>query len=535
MKKSWKKVFALLLCCILAISLFACGKTETPSGTPDANNPAPNSATPKANDKTPDPAAPVKDSLVVAMSQDSGTLDPMFNIGWDCMNALRMVYEPLWEFDSNREMIYVLATGIDYISPTVWRVHLREGVTFENGNTFNADDAIFTFQRANNRPGATPLLTYLDTEKTSKVDDYTIELVFTQYRVGNDEMFASIYLFDKESFNEDTVTTKTNGTGPFVLTEQVINSQWVVTRRDNYWGEKPALKTISFKVLVEDTQKVNALQTDTVDISTVPFQDISYVQSLDNVEVSLMQSGTSKVLYMNLNERTPFHDNDDARMAVALAVDRQAIIDIAYSGYATISRLPVAVGKLDTEDRILDYGVYGSGQNIELAKQLAISSGLVDKEILLINNGASDSKIVAEIVQDALKEIGVKVNITTLDPGSWLGVVFDASQWDMAVDFTLGNSTVQAYNMWANMHGGGSFIANDWVGSKRFYELDAIAITEPDAAKRSDMLLEMTQLLADGLIWYSLCDIQSAVAYDKGLQGFEQLNNGSVVYYRMHW
>jgi peptide/nickel transport system substrate-binding protein len=538
MKKSLKSLIAILLCCVIAFSLAACGSSGVSGSSPEASpegSPA-DSATVNPSSSS-EPAKPAKDTLTVAISQDSGTLDPMFNIGWDCINALRTIYEPLWEFDAARNMVFVLAKDFEKVSDTVWHITLQEGVTFSNGNTFDAEDVLFTITRANNRPGATQLLTNVAEDQCKVIDPYTIEIVLKEFVVGEEySVWSTLYMFDKESFNEDTVSLETNGTGPYVLKEHVINSQFVVEKRDGYWGTEPALNTITFNVLAEDTQKVNALVTDTVDISSVPFQDIEYVQSLDNVTVQLKPSGQSKCIYTNLLEGTPFHNNDDARKAVALAIDRQAIVDIAYSGYATVSRLPVAAGSFfDEQERFLDQGIYGTGQDIEKAKELAISSGLVNKEIRLINNGASDSMVVAELIQDNLKAIGVTVKIWTLDTGSWLGVIFDPTQWDLAVDFTLGSSLVGAYGMWYSMHGGGTYDDEQWVGSDRFAELYSIASKEPDDTKRGDMVMEMTELLAEGLIWYSLVDMSSAIAYNKDMQGFTQRMDGSVDYMKISW
>ncbi|NLA85783.1 MAG: ABC transporter substrate-binding protein, partial [Clostridiales bacterium] len=430
MKKSLKSFVAILLCCFIALSLAACGGGGSPGGSPDGSassspggSPGGSSGGSSGDSSSDGSSTPKKDTLTVAISQDSGTLDPMFNIGWDCIYALRTIYEPLWEFDSNRNMVFVLAKNLEKISDTVWRITLQEDVTYANGNTFDAEDVLFTITRANNRPGATQLLSNVLEDQCKIIDSHTVEVVLKEFVVGEEySVWSTLFMFDKESFNEDTVSLETNGTGPFALKDHVINSQYVVERRSGYWGPEPTLKTITFKILAEDTQKVNALLTDTVDTSTVPFQEIEYVQGLDNVIVKLQPSGQSKVIYTNLLEGTPFHNNDDARKALSLAIDRQAIVDIAYSGYATVSRMPVAAGHFfDEQERFLDQGIYATGQDIEKAKQLAISSGLVNHEIKLINNGASDSMIVAELIQDNLKAIGVKVDIWTLDTGSWLG------------------------------------------------------------------------------------------------------------------
>ncbi|NLT14287.1 MAG: ABC transporter substrate-binding protein [Clostridiales bacterium] len=538
MKKSLKSFVAILLCCVIAFSLVACGGSGVTGGNSPDSSAGSSAGSPAGSPgASSDPGTPKKDTLTVAISQDSGTLDPMFNIGWDCIYALRTIYEPLWEFDADRNMVFVLAKGFEKVSDTVWRISLQEGVTFANGNPFDAEDVLFTITRANNRPGATQLLTNIDETQCKVIDPYTIEVVLKEFVVGEEySVWSTLFMFDKESFNEETVSLETNGTGPFVLKEHVINSQYVVEKRDGYWGTAPVLNTITFKVLAEDTQKVNALLTDTVDISSVPFQEIEYVQTLDNVIVKLQPSGQSKVIYTNLLEGTPFHNNDDARKAVALAIDRQAIVDIAYSGFATVSRMPVAAGSFfDEQERFLDQGIYATGQDIEKAKQLAVSSGLVNYEIRLINNGASDSMIVAELIQDNLKAIGVSVKIWTLDTGSWLGVIFDPTQWDMAVDFTLGSSLVGAYGMWYSMHGGGTYDDEEWVGSDRFAELYSIASKEPDDIKRGDMVMEMTELLAEGLIWYSLVDMSSAIAYSKDMQSFTQRMDGSVDYMKISW
>lgn len=534
MEKSLKSLVAIILCCVIAFSLAACGDGKVSGGSsPDSSAESPAGSPGTSSD----PGKPAKDTLTVAISQDSGTLDPMFNIGWDCIYALRTIYEPLWEFDSDRNMVFVLAKNLEKVSDTVWRITLQEGVTFANGNAFDAEDVLFTITRANNRPGATQLLTNVAEDQCRIIDPYTIEVVLKEFVVGEEySVWSTLFMFDKESFSEDTVSLETNGTGPYVLKEHVVNSQYVVEKRGGYWGPEPALNKITFKVLAEDTQKVNALLTDTADISSVPFQEIEYVQTLDNVVVKLQPSGQSKCIYTNLLEGTPFHNNDDARKAVALAIDRQAIVDIAYSGYATVSRMPVAAGCFfDEQERFLDQGIYGTGQDIEKARKLAVSSGLVNHEIRLINNGASDSMVVAELIQDNLKAIGVTANIWTLDTGSWLGVIFDPTQWDLAVDFTLGSSLVGAYGMWYSMHGGGTYDDEEWVGSERFAELYSIASKEPDENKRGDMVMEMTQLLAEGLIWYSLVDMYSAIAYNKDLKGFTQRMDGSVNYMKLSW
>ena len=128
------------------------------------------------------------------------------------------------------------------------------------------------------------------------------------------------------------------------------------------------------------------MQIGTVDIAQIPYQDIEFVQGLDGLPF-ICSTAMTRTLFFNPSEQSVFYHNPDARKAVALAIDSQAIADISYSGFADVSRLPVAVANVDVEDSYLDLGVYGIGYNPELAREYAEKAGIVGKKILLINNG----------------------------------------------------------------------------------------------------------------------------------------------------
>ena len=93
-------------------------------------------------------------------------------------------------------------------------------------------------------------------------------------------------------------------------------------------------------------------------------------------------------------------------------------------------------------------GIYGGGYNPELARELAEKSGLTKVNLVCINNGTSDMVTTSELVQQALKEIGVNVEVKTTDAGSWLTYRFDDTSFDMCVDFTGGLSAAVDAPLW---------------------------------------------------------------------------------------
>ena len=545
MKKYVKRLFALLLCIVMLVALVACNKT--PANNTNNTTPTPNNNTNTNTDDTPDDAPPVddtpddsgpkRDNLVVAITTDSGTLDPLYNVGWDFLNVLRMMYEPMWEYQQGQVMRMVLAESVDASDPLHWVIKLKEGITFSNGNPFTASDVIFSLWRANNRVGVSAFIPELDLEKSKATDDYTVELYYTEASIGHLATFASIYMFDEETFNDDTVSTTVIGTGPYEIANYVVNSHINLKTRDGYWGNTPAIPNLEFRVLAEEAQRVNALQMGEVDIATVPFQDITYVQGMDNLEVYLFAADTASTLYMNTTTtREGFSTMDEtARHAIAYAIDRDAIVNIVYDGFAKVSRFPLSGGTQDAEERFMDLGVYGHGYDPELAKQLAESSGLVNKKLLMINNGTPTNSLICEMIQANLKAIGVEVEVQSFDAGSWLTLVFDETQWDMAVDFTFGGTCAAGYRSWTRMHAGGAYLKSPWPGNEEFLPIIETIMQLTDPAVLSDLYMQLTEIHVNAMIWFELVDTMVPSAYTKGLKGWAPMLSGNIIYTDLSW
>jgi len=535
-----KKFLAILIALFIIVSAAACKSKDSSTET----SPTAGTSTDTSTDGGSDTQTPAKDTLNIALTQDRGTLDPMYVLGYDIMAATRMMYEPMWEYDASGTRNFILATGMELVEPTVWRITLREGITFSNGSAFTAEDVLFSLDRGNNRTGEPPYFGELDLTKSKAVDDYTVELVFTKYDLSYEYSMGLIYMFDKETCNGDlqapSLATTPVGTGPYALKDYVINSHMDLTLRDDYWGDKPTIKNLHFAIMSEDSQRVTGLQTGTIDIGAIPYQDIEFAKGLEsmNVYVGSASQGASLALYFNLHENSAFHDNEDARKAVAYAIDREAIRDVTYSGFGTVSRLPISQYDVDVEDRFLDVGVYGVGLNLDLAKELAESSGLSGQTIKIITNGSSDRQTTSELIQADLLKINVKVEINNLDPGSWLAVAFDETQdFDMALDMTAAPSMTlaQNYSAWIGYGLGGTFTRNAWNGDTRCFEMNDVIMSTTDPAARSEMYMEYTEFLTNAVLWYNLVDLEQAFAYHKDLKGFSIQMSGGIIYSDLSW
>lgn len=534
-----KKLLAILLALVMVFSLVACGGGKD-AGT-DGNDAAAGGNDAAAGGETGGEAGGGDPDRVlrIGFSQDRGTLDPMYMIGYDSLNAMFMVYEPLWDFTQEGEQVFVLATELDISNPTRWIVKLREGVTFANGNPLTAEDVVFSLEKGNNRTGEPAYLPELDLENTKALDEHTVEIAFFNYDMSYVYSMCCLVIFDAESYDAETIATTPNGTGPYQVDDYVINSHISMSAREGYWGEAPGINNLYFKVLAEDAQKTNSIETGEVDICAVPYQDVTYVQGLDGYNVQVASNAQARALYMNTSEHSVFFNNDDARMAVALAIDREAILNIVYSGVGEVSQFPLSKGNIGVKDSYLNLGVYGEGYNPEKAKQLAESSGLVNKTIKLVTNGSADFVTCAELIQSNLKEIGVAVEIVNYDAGSWLSVAFDPTAYDMCVDGTYVPSKTIAQNMsaWTLYHVGGAFAnpAWPWVGQARYLELIDGIMAISDPAELDARYQEMIEIHSTALTWFSLVDMSTATAYSSDIGGWNIMNLGNVNYAKLYW
>ena len=313
----------------------------------------------------------------------------------------------------------------------------------------------------------------------------------------------------------------------------------VLKRRDGFWGDPALIETVTFRVMVEEAQRVNALQTGEVDISAVPFQDIDFVRTLPNVEV-LVTSGTMTTsVWMNTHpDAGLFTNNIDARWAVAHAIDPQAVLNVAFSGFGNLGRAPYSSGIADVFPGLLDLGIYGHGYDPELAREYAEKAGLVGETIVLINNGSPSNVTTCELIHGYLADIGVNVDIRSYDMGSWLAVVFDGGAWDMSIDFTAGNTVAQALSFWWAMQAGGDYANIDspstYPGKERYIELASDIMSVTDRAELDSRYLEMTEILAEAMIYFTLIEGVSAQAYNSSLV-LPRLAYGAIDYRAAYW
>ncbi|CZT36971.1 ABC transporter substrate-binding protein [Rhizobium sp. 9140] len=278
-------------------------------------------------------------------SRDIGSLDPYSYGDSFTLGVLNHVYEGLARYDRNLKIEPALAVSWDVVSPKTWRFKLREGVKFQNGADFTADDVQASLKRASDPKS--PLKGNIPAYKGSRViDAHTIEIDVTEnYPLLLNDL-TTIYIFDADwlktnkaeaptdvgSGVEGYATYNANGTGPFKVESRQPDAKSVFVKFDGWW-DKPAhnIDRIEFTPIASDATRVAALLAGDIDFTDkAPVQDIPRlaasptVKLLEGTDLRTVMIGFSQRDQLLSGTANPMKDLR-VRQALQLAIDLDLI------------------------------------------------------------------------------------------------------------------------------------------------------------------------------------------------------------------
>ena len=261
-----------------------------------------------------------KEELVIAVTRDyGGTTYP--GDAWCETN----IYEPLIFLNGKLEPEPGLATAWERVDPVTWRIHLRTGVTFHNGKAFDAHAVKYSFQYAVGEKGNA----YLKTRLAEVVDPEMIVVENAQtLLIKTKKPFPFLpYLLSHPYFImvEPSAAQRGEvvGTGPFKFAEHLKDQYIKVVRNDNYWGEKPKFRQVTFKVIPDPSTRAMALQKGEVDLAVEIPRENAEILKDDFQVVYAPWAGSFALLFNRAKE--PLND-PSVRRAICMGVNKTDIV-----------------------------------------------------------------------------------------------------------------------------------------------------------------------------------------------------------------
>lgn len=429
--------------------------------------------------------------LVLAVLSDASSLDPAGSNDVPSSVVQANIYETLVNRDDENNIVEGLAVDWETIDETTYEFKLREGVTFHDGEPFNAEAVKANLDRILDKEVASPRYFLFEMiANVEVVDEYTVRIT-TEYPFAplyahlshngggmvSPKSIEADYAAMKEGQDPGTVISENPvGTGYFKFESWNPGNEIKLVKNDDYWGEKVHIDTVTFKVIPESTTRNADLERGFVHV-TDPVQPIEVEEINAGDYAKVLQKPSSSLSYIGFNaEKEPFND-PKVRQAISMMVNKEEIIQGVYEGIGipAVGPLAPSVFGYNGDLEPLNY-------NVEEAKKLMEEAGYADGFSTTIWTNDSPQRIdMAIILQNSLKELNIDAKVEQMEFGTYLDKTAQGEH-DM---FVLGwsNPTGDAdYGMYALFHS--SQKGNP--GNRTFYENPEVDKLLDEGRRESD-------------------------------------------------
>ena len=393
-----KKILTLMLALVMILSMAAVGNAE----------------------------AAAKDSVVIAIGSEPETLDP--TKGWGHGNA-PIVQSTLVRYTSELTFENDLATGYSLDdSGLVWTFTIRDDAYFTDGEKLTASDVAFTLETAKAAQGAVDL-NYM--ESAVAQDDSTVVITLSKPTSIFLNTLASVGIVPEHAYGED-YGTNPMGSGPYKFVEWKAQEQLIFTANENYYGGAPAIKNVTVVFMGEDAA-LAAVQAGQVDVAyssatlgttVVPGYTVERVKSADNRGFTLpVLPNEGKTTESGAPIGNNVTCNKEIRQAIAYAIDREVVAEIALNGFARPAYSENDGMPWNNPEVAIE-------TDVEYAKQLLADNGWVDTDgdgivekngvkaefNCIYPSGDSVRQMVGMAAAEMVAQIGIKI---TMEGTSW--------------------------------------------------------------------------------------------------------------------
>ncbi|MGC0366811.1 peptide/nickel transport system substrate-binding protein [Rhodococcus sp. 27YEA15] len=393
--------------------------------------------------------------------------------------------------------------------------HLKDGVTFSNGEKFDADAVKLNFDNVvelGKQGRAFQSSAYLQGYQGSTVvDPRTIKVTFENPKAGFLQALSEkpLGIIAPETINtktpEERLAQGVIGSGPFVISNVVQDQKIEVERRDDYQWSSPKnahkgaayLDGITFQILPENGVRTGALLSDQIQVATtVPSNDSENIKAQGFDIVSRSSAGVVYTYYANVKD--PVLGDEAVRKAIQVGIDRNEIHDTVFDEY---QKVPTSILST-THPNFTDLSA-GLAYNPDKAKQILDSAGWIpggdgirekdgQKLSVGIQFSASSDKPLHELAQQELKKIGVDLRIDQVSAGE-LTTNRNAGNWQLL----YGNLTRPDPDVLVSSFAPGysQFFTKDY--DPQLQDLLAAQSRELDPDKRNQQTAEIQRIIVE--------------------------------------
>ncbi len=335
-------------------------------------------------------------TFIFGRGADSVQLDPAIVTDGESFRVTGQCLEPLYQYEpgSTKPIPALAEECTANADSTEWTCKLRQNVKFHDGTDFNADAVVFNFERwrftTNPYHYASQVFEYYEAmwggfddasiiTKVEKLDEYTVKFTLNAPLapfIANLAMdiFAISSPAAIEKYGEEYGLPAAGcvGTGPFIFKEWIEGDHITVTANDDYWGGRPAIDEIVFRVIPDDSARYLALKAgDIHGLEQATVEDLEAAQQDPDLYVIARQGLTTS--YVAFNFKIKEFQDIRVREAVAHAINKEPLVKSFFGEFGQVAKTLLTPAMWGFNDAIEDWAY-----DPELSKKLLADAGFPD-------------------------------------------------------------------------------------------------------------------------------------------------------------
>lgn len=513
---------------------------------------------------------PAGGTLILGSTSSSNltTVNPFFADNFPTQDIDLLMFESLWGIFPDPTLNAELSLAGQLWVPGVadyfeiaedgktYTFYLNQNANFHDGTPVTAQDLVMVANaQADENSGSSYSSQFLQTiESWTAVDDKTFQWVTT-------EVFPQIVTFPNvflpilpssiwgdvpfDQWQTDPGSTGTDpsrviGSGPFKFVE--INEgegTTTLARFDEYWDTKAAADTVIFQVWPDDTAVTEALRAGDLDLLMDPVNpaDVESLEGEESLTVALYPSYSFGFFGYNLDpEKTPLFQDAQVRQALIYAIDRQAIVDGIYLGYAEVANgtqptLSEAYAP-DQVSPVYNYDVDKANELLDAAGWVVGSDGTREKDgtklsFEIMYGASTTNDQISSAVQDYWKAVGVAAQPTSVDFDTvLLPAITETFDYDLVLlAFDWASPSGDQSAMFATNSYGTGFNFMKY-SNPAYDEANTAASAALDPEVRFDRLVEASNIVNEDAPVIILLFRDGRTAYSNRMVNFTPISGG---------
>src|SRR5438132_4638737 len=378
-------------------------------------------------------------TLRIGLAEDPDVLDPSVARTFVGRIVFAGLCDKLFDLDEKLNIVPQLATAYEWSADNkALTIKLRQGVTFHDGEKFDAAAAKFNIERHKTMQGSNRRGELVPVTSVDVVDPSTVKLNLAA-------PFAPLLavLTDRSGMMVSPKAAQAAGekfgakpvcSGPFRFVERIAQDRIVLERFPNYWNKGQIhFERIVYLPIVDATVRLANLRSGQLDfIERLAPSDVPALRSDSRLRIAKIveigyQGITINTSKSELAQKNPLGKDARVREAFELSLDRDAIVKVAMEGEAQAGNQWVA-----PTNRYYGKSAPIPKRNVERAKQLLREAGVPNPSFTLMTPTTSDAQRIAQVVQAMAKDAGFDIKIQSTEFATSLNLA-DKGQFEAYV------------------------------------------------------------------------------------------------------